>query len=121
MNDIKSFTNQPLRGSMLAFVLSTILLLLLALVAKIFVLSEDMLPIINQVCKAIAVVVACVVVVKDDRLLPKAGILALMYSILNCILYVCLGGQFSFITVALDFGIALVVAVVVCLLKARKR
>lgn len=114
-------TSQPLKGSMLAFVVSTALLLLLALVAKMFILSDDILPVINQLSKCIAVAIASMVVIRDDRLIIKAVLFSLLYCLLNCILYVCLGGQFDFAVVALDFGIALVVSVVVCLIKARKR
>ncbi len=119
--DTNKLTSQPLKGSMLAFVLSTALLLLLALVAKMFILSDDVLPLINQVCKCVAVAVASVAIIRDDRLLIKAVLLSFLYSVFNCILYVCLGGQFDFAIVALDFGIALAISVVVCLLKARKR
>ncbi len=119
--DNNKLATQPLKGSMLAFVLSTIFLLLLALVAKMLMLTDDILPIINQLCKGIAVAIASIVMIRDDRMLPKALLLALLYSVLNCVLYVCLGGQFTFATIGTDFVIAMVIAVVVCLFKARKR
>ena len=110
-----------IKGALTAFVLSAIFVLVLALVAKIFALPVEILPMINQVLKVVAVLVAVSVNVKCEKFLLKGVLVATIYSLLSLILFVVLGGTFSFAQFALDWGIAIVVSLVVAVIKSRKQ
>lgn len=120
-NNRQLLFKQSIKSSLFAFVLSTVFVLILALIAKLCVMSPDILPIINQVLKAVAIAVAVILCIKDENMLLKALLCALFFSVFNCILYLCLGGKFEIGIVGIDFAIALVVASFVAILKARKR
>ena len=96
-------------------------MLLLALIAKTFTLPADVLPIVNQVLKAVAVCLGTLFSIKEDKLLPKAILGALLFSLLNLILFFVLGGEFGFWQFAADLGIALAVAAVAAVIKSRKK
>jgi hypothetical protein len=117
----KNLISQSLRGGLIAFLLSTAFVLLLALVAKIFTLNVDLLPTINQVLKCVAVAIGVVVAVKDDKLLPKALIAGAVFAVFNLVLYLCLGGEFKFGQVLLDLGLAEAVSAIVAIFKSRKK
>lgn len=110
-----------IKGALTAFVLSAIFVLVLALVAKIFALPVEILPMINQVLKAVAVLVAVSVNVKCEKFLLKGVLVATIYSLLSLIMFVVLGGTFSFAQFALDWGIAIVVSLAVAVIKSRKQ
>ncbi|MBR2974531.1 MAG: DUF3792 family protein [Clostridia bacterium] len=117
----KGLISQSLRGGLIAFLISTALVLLLALVAKMFTLSVEMLPIVNQVLKCVAVAIGALVSIKDDKLLVKALLVGLIFALFNLVLYLGLGGDVNFGQVLLDLGLAEVVCVVVAVLKSRKK
>lgn len=110
-----------IKGALTAFVLSAIFVLVLALIAKIFALPVEILPMINQVLKAVAVLVAVAINVKCEKFLLKGVLVATIYSLLALVLFVVLGGTFSFAQFALDWGVAIVVALVVAVIKSRKQ
>lgn len=111
---------QSLKAGILSLVFSCIGVLLLALIAKLCSLSDSILPIINQVLKVIAVALGTLIAVKDEKFLLKAIIGAVIFWLLSFALFSILGGQFNFGQVALDLGIALVVAIVVGFIKSRR-
>lgn len=117
----KNLISQSLRGGLVSFLLSTAFVLLLALIAKIFTLQVDMLPMINQVLKCVAVAVGTLISIKEDKLLIKALISGAIFAIFNLVLYVCLGGEFKFGQVLLDLGLAEAVSAIVAVLKNRKK
>lgn len=116
----KSLILQSLKAGLLSLVFSCIGVLLLALIAKLCNISESVLPIINQVLKVIAVAVGTIISVKDEKFLVKALIGAVIFWLLSFALFAIMGGQFNFGQIALDLGIALVVAAVVALIKSRR-
>lgn len=111
---------QSLKAGILSLVFSCIGVLLLSLIAKLCSLSDSILPIINQVLKVIAVALGTLIAVKDEKFLLKAIIGAVIFWLLSFALFSILGGQFNFGQVALDLGIALVVAIVVGFIKSRR-
>ena len=117
----RSFFTQSLKGGLVAFVLSTAFVLLLALVAKLFSMSADPLPAINQVLKAVAVVLGVGICVKDNNFLVKGLGASLCFCAMNLLLYVVLGGNVDFAQIGVDLAISAAVALLVSLLKSRKR
>ncbi|MCM1043635.1 MAG: hypothetical protein NC350_05505 [Corallococcus sp.] len=119
--ETKSFFIESLKGGLFAFILSTIFVLLLALIAKLFTIPANVLPIVNQVLKAVAVGVGVGIAVKNDKLLFKGLLSGAIFSILNLMLFLILGGEFKFAQVAIDLAVSLAVGVVVALIKSRKK
>ena len=101
--------------------ISTAFVLLLALVAKIFTLNVDLLPMVNQVLKGVAVAIGVLISIKDDKLLFKALLGGAIFAIFNLVLYLSLGGEFNFGQVLLDLGIAEAICAIVAVIKSRKK
>ena len=116
----KSTLLQSLKAGILSLVFSCIGVLLLALIAKLCNIGNNILPIINQVLKVIAVALGTAISVKDEKFLLKALIGAVIFWLLSFALFAIMGGQFNFGQIALDLAIALVVAVVVAIIKSRR-
>ena len=116
----KSFILQSLKAGILSLVFSCVGVLLLALIAKLCNIGNNILPIINQVLKVIAVAVGTIISVKDEKFLLKAIIGAVIFWLLSFALFAIMGGGFNFGQIALDLGISLVVATVVAIIKSRK-
>lgn len=116
----KSTILQSVKMGVLALVFSCIGVLLLALIAKLCSIGDNILPIINQVLKVIAVVVATIISVKDEKFLLKAIIGAVLFWLLSFGVFALMGGQFHIGQIALDLGLALVAAIVVAIIKSRK-
>ena len=116
----KSVVSQSLKGGLIAFLISTILVLLLALIAKIFTLNVDFLPTVNQVLKGVAVAIGALVSIKEDKLFFKALICGLVFALFSLVLYLSLGGEVNLGQVLLDLGIAEGVSLLIAVLKSRK-
>ena len=111
---------QSLKAGILSLVFSCIGVLLLALIAKLTNMGNNVLPIINQILKVIAVALGTIISVKDEKFLLKSLIGAVIFWLLSFVLFAIMGGQFNFGQIALDLAIALVVATVVAIIKSRK-
>lgn len=111
---------QSVKAGVIAFAISCIGVLVLALIAKLCNIEGIALPIINQVIKVAAVAVGTLIAVKDEKFLIKALIGAAIFGVLSFAMYMIMGGKFNFGQVALDLGIALVVALIVALIKSRR-
>ena len=116
----KSTILQSLKAGILSLVFSCIGVLILALIAKLCNIGNNLLPIINQVIKVIAVILGTIISVKDEKFLLKSLIGAVIFWLLSFALFAILGGAFNFGQIALDLGIALVVAAIVAIIKSRK-
>ena len=110
---------QGLKAGILSLVFACIGVLVLALLAKLCNISDSVLPVINQVLKALAVFLGMLISLKGEKLLPKALVGAVLYWVLSFVLFSLLGGSFHWGQIALDLGIALVVAFIVALIKSR--
>lgn len=111
---------QSIKAGVLSLVFSCIGVLLLALIAKLCNIGDKVLPIINQVLKVIAVGVGTAISVKEEKFLIKSIIGAVIFGLLSMAVFAIMGGQFNIGQVALDLGLALVVAIVIALIKSRK-
>lgn len=116
----KNLFLHSLKAGIIAFVISCIGVLVLALLAKLCGIGENILPIINQVIKVIAVALGVLIAVKDEKHLFKALIAAVIFWILSFSMFMIMGGTIHFGQIALDLVIALAVAVIVALIKKRK-
>ena len=111
---------QSLKAGILSLVFSCIGVLLLALIAKLCNIGDNLLPIINQILKVVAVALGTALAVKDEKFLLKGIIGAVIFWLLSFALFAIMGGQFNFGQIALDLAIALVVATVVAIIKSRR-
>ena len=117
----KNLFSQSLRGGLVSFLLSTAFVLLLALIAKLFTLNVDLLPMVNQVLKCVAIAIGIGVTVKDGKVFVKAILAGLIFAIFNLVLCICLGGEFNLGQVLLDLGLVVLISIVVALIKSRKK
>ena len=111
---------QSLKAGLFSLVFACIGVLLLALIAKLCNISDGVLPIINQVLKAVAVCLGMLLCVKKEKFIIKALIGALIYWVLSFVLFSLLGGAFHWGQIFLDLGIALAVSVIVALIKSKR-
>lgn len=109
-----------LKAGILSLVFSCIGVLILALLAKLCNIGENILPIVNQVLKVVAVVLGTLISVKDEKFLLKAIIGAVIFWLLSFAVFAVLGGQIHIGQIALDLGLALVAAAIVAVIKSRK-
>ncbi len=116
----KSFILQSLKAGLLSLLFSCIGILVLALVAKLCNIGDNVLPIINQVLKVIAVALGTLLSIKDEKFLLKAIVGAVIFWALSFAVFAIIGGQIHFGQIALDLGIALVVSAIVALVKSRR-
>ncbi|MCH5157021.1 MAG: DUF3792 family protein [Clostridiales bacterium] len=116
----KSTILQSLKAGILSLVFSCIGVLVLALIAKLCNIGNNILPIINQVLKVIAVAIGTIISVKDEKYLLKSLIGAVIFWLLSFALFAIMGGSFNIGQIALDLAIALVVAAVIGIIKSRR-
>lgn len=119
--DVKrSVLGNGIKAGLLAFVISCIGVLLLALAAKMFGISENVLPIANQVIKVLAVLIASIIFLKEDKLAIKAIVCALTFWLASLVLFCILGGKLQIGQLMLDLVISLVVSFAVAVIKNRR-
>lgn len=116
----KSVFSGGLKAGLFSLIFSCIGVLLLALVAKLFALPDSVLPVVNQVVKALSVALGTAIAVKDEKFLAKSLVGSVVFWVLSSLLFSILGGSFHFGQIALDLGVSVVVALVVALLKSRR-
>lgn len=110
---------QGIKAGAVSFVLSCLLSLALALAAKIFCPPDNVLVIVNQVLKILAIGIGVLVVVRDDTLLLKAVVAAVICWLLSTVCF-CIFGEFVLWRILLDLLIMLSVSVLCVLLKAKR-
>ncbi len=110
---------QGIKAGTLSFVLSCLLSLVLALVAKVFSPSDSVIAIVNQVLKILAMGLGVLFIVRDDKLLLKAVVAAVVCWLLSTVCF-CIFGEFVLWRILLDLLIMLSVAVICVLFKAKR-
>ena len=120
MSNTKNVVLGGAKAGAIALAFSCIGVLLLALVAKLFGLGDNLLPIVNQVLKIIAVALAMVLCLKEEKFVAKALVGSVTFSVLSLVVFLLLGGKFNFGQVLLDFAIALVTSLIVAFVKAKR-
>lgn len=111
---------QGAKAGLFSLVFACIFVLVLALFAQIFTLTDSILPVINQVLKVVAIVLGTAIFVRDEKFLFKSLFAALTFWLASQILSLILGGSFDWAQFLLDFVISVVAALVVAVLKSRK-
>ena len=120
MSNTKNIVLGGAKAGAIALAFSCIGVLLLALVAKLFGLGDNLLPIVNQVLKIVAVALAMVLCLKEEKFVVKALVGSVTFSALSLVVFLLLGGKFNFGQVLLDFAIALVTSLIVAFVKAKR-
>ena len=111
---------QALKAGVLSLVFSCIGVLLLALLAKLCNIPNNLLPTLNQILKVVSVALGTLLSVKDEKFLLKGLIGAGIFWLLSLALFAIMGGQFNIWQILLDLVIALVVAAIVCFIKSKR-
>ena len=119
MSNTKNTILGGVKAGIVALAFSCIGVLLLALVAKLFGLSDDLLPTINQILKIIAIAVAMLLCLREEKFVAKALVGSVVFCLLSLLLFSILGGNFHIGQVLLDFAIALVTSIIIAFVKAR--
>ncbi|MBQ2805213.1 MAG: DUF3792 family protein [Clostridia bacterium] len=119
MKNKLGFLLQSAKCGVFALVFSCVGVLLLALVAQIFSLSENLLPYINQGLKIVALVVALALCVKEEKFLLKCIVASVVFWLLSFVLFSLLGGQFNVVQLLVDLVLCLVAGVVVGIVKSK--
>ena len=120
MSNAKNTILGGVKAGAIALAFSCIGVLLLALVAKLFGLSDNVLPIVNQILKIVAVALAMMLCLREEKFVAKALVGSVVFSLLSLLLFVLLGGKFNIGQVLLDFAIALVTSVIIAFIKAKR-
>ena len=120
MSNTKNTLWAGLKAGAIALAFSCIGVLLLALVAKLFGLPDNVLSIVNQILKIVAVALAMMLCLKEENFVAKALVGSVVFSLLSLLLFSLLGGTFHIGQVLLDFAIALVTSVIIAFVKARR-
>lgn len=103
----KGTWQEIIKGGLIATLISVLLVLAFALIARLFGLSSGIVPVVNEVIKVISVAAAVFIAVKT----PSAGYLkglgiGVVFAILSCIIFWLLGGSFNFVNLLIDIAIA---------------
>ena len=120
MSNAKNTILGGVKAGAIALAFSCIGVLLLALVAKLFGLSDNVLPIVNQILKIVAVALAMMLCLREEKFVAKALVGSVVFSLLSLLIFLILGGKFNIGQVLLDFAIALVTSVIIAFVKARR-
>ncbi|MDD3832140.1 MAG: TIGR04086 family membrane protein [Clostridia bacterium] len=94
--------SQVLRTGLTSLIVCTILVLMLALVVKIFGIPTSVLPVINQVIKVVSAILGSLFTVRGDRGLIKGILGAVLFLILSTVLFTLLGGILVWGQVGID-------------------
>ncbi|MCI8412655.1 MAG: TIGR04086 family membrane protein [Clostridia bacterium] len=87
---------EVLKALIIAVILSLVLVLLAALVVKLFNIGDGVIPIINQVIKGVSILVSCLIAVKHTNGWLKGIIVGILYIALSFVIFSLLDGKFSF-------------------------
>ena len=78
-------------------ILSLVLVLVAALVIKLFNLKDGLIPVLNQVIKGISILLGCLIAVKGkSNNWLKGLIIGILYIALAFVIFSLLDGEFSF-------------------------
>ena len=87
---------EVLKALIIAVILTLVLVLLAALVVKLFNIGDGVIPIINQVIKGVSILVSCLIAVKHTNGWLKGIIVGILYIALSFVIFSLLDGKFSF-------------------------
>lgn len=116
----RSVWSEGIKAGLIAFVFSCIGVLVLALLAKAFGIPEKVLPIVNQVIKALAAVIAGAIIIKNEKFALKGLLGAIIFWVLSFSMFLILGGKFNFGQLVLDLVIALAAFLIIAVIKSRR-
>lgn len=102
-NDNKDFFSQSFKGGLYAFILATVLVLILALIVKLFNIGTNALPIVNEVFKVLSVAIGTFIAVKPNKGLLKGMVAGVIFVIMSTALFALLGGDFKWAQLGIDF------------------
>lgn len=120
MSNSKQILVGGAKAGVMALAFSCIGVLVLALLAKLFGIADNLLPAINQVLKVVSVALATILCIRNEKFVTKAIVGSVVFCLLSLLLFSVMGGKFHIGQVLLDFAIALVTSVIVAIVKARR-
>ncbi len=85
-----------LKALIIAVILSLVLVLLAALIIKLFNISDGVIPVINQIIKGISILLGCLIAVKNkSNNWLKGIIIGILYIGLAYVIFSLLDGEFK--------------------------
>lgn len=87
---------EVIKALIIAVILSLVLVLLSALVIKLFNITDNAIPIINQVIKGVSILVSCLIALKHkSNCWLKGIIIGILYIAFAYVIFSALDGKFS--------------------------
>lgn len=117
----KSVFFDILRVGLFSFVICTVLVLILALIIKLFQIPDGVLSIIMQAVKGISVVAGCIIAVKNGKGLLKGFSGALIFVLLATVIHAIFGGEFQIAQLGIDAGVCCLLGAVTGAIVGSKR
>jgi len=105
----KTVFSESFMGGLIAALIATALVLIVAVVCKYVIISDTLIRVINVAIKGIAVVIGVFTQIKTgEKGLVKGLIAGLVFGVINVALFISLGGGFDIPIVFIDLGIGMV-------------
>ena len=122
-NDTRNtILSESIMCGLISALISTALILVLAIISKYASLSDTLIKIINMAIKGVAVFVGVYTQIKTAEKGWLKGLLGgIIFTVVGITLYFCLGGQFSFLMLLLDLGTGIITGVLTGIMAVNKK
>ena len=105
----KSVFSESFMGGLIAALIATALVLVVAIICKYVVISDTLVRILNIAIKGVAVALGVITQIKTgEKGLVKGLIAGLVFGVINVALFISLGGGFDIPMALIDLGIGTV-------------
>ncbi len=102
-----------LKGTLISVVVSLILVLIFAVIAKFCTLKTEIFPFVNEAIKAISIFVGVLFAVKEpSKGFWKGMLIGMLFTVVSAGIFALLGGTFSGTGILLDLVIGTVVGII---------
>ncbi len=121
-SDNSSSLKTIIKGALLAFVISLVLVLLFALIVKLTNIGTGTIAIVNQIIKIVSVFLGVLFAVKERPRWFINGLFGgVLYAILSFLVFSLIISSFNWAGFGIDLGISAVVGIIAALLAAGRR
>ncbi len=111
-----------IKGALLAFVISLVLVLLFALIVKLTNIGTGAIAVVNQIIKIVSVFMGVLFAVKERSKWFINGMFGgLLYSIISFLVFSLIISTFNWSGFGIDLGVSAVVGIIAALIAAGKR
>ena len=104
---------EVLKGTLISVVVSLILVLVFALIAKFCALQTEIFPFVNEAIKAVSIFAGVLFAVKEQsKGLWKGIFIGILFTVVSAGIFALLGGTFSWSGIFLDLAVGVVVGAI---------